>query len=161
MNLLCRLAASAALITAGAAYAADQPNIVVELKAFHVVTHSGKEKLEPAAQIKPGEILEYRATYRNTSKVLAHNVVATLPVPNQGVQYIQSSANPTGVLASTDGKDYATPPLQRTVKLPDGRYVVQVVPDSEYRFLRWPLGDLPGGAALTVSARMQLVQGTP
>jgi uncharacterized repeat protein (TIGR01451 family) len=160
MKLFCRLTVLAATLIAGPALAVEQPNVVVELKAFHVVTQSGKEKLEPAEQIKPGEILEYRATYRNTSHVVAHNVVATLPVPPQGVQYLRSSAQPAGVLVSTNGKDFASPPLQRTVKLADGRQEVQIVPDSEYRFLRWPLGDLPAGGTLTVSARMQLVLGT-
>src|SRR5262245_58818537 len=109
MKLFCWPMAVTALIASGATLAVEQPNIVVELQAFHVVLQGGKEKLEPAEQIKPGEILEYRATYRNTSHVLAHNVVATLPVPPQGVQYIQSSAQPVGVLASTNGRDYAPP----------------------------------------------------
>src|ERR1700743_3048605 len=100
MKLFCMLAALSASLATSAALAAEQPNVVVELKAFHVVTQSGKEKLEPADQIKPGEILEYRATYRNTSHVAAHDVVATLPVPPQAVQYLQSSALPAGVLAS-------------------------------------------------------------
>ena len=81
-------------------------------------------------------------------------------MPAQGVQYLRSSAQPAGVLVSTNGKDFASPPLQRTVRRADGRQEVQIVPDSEYRFLRWPLGDLPAGGALAVSARMQLVPGT-
>lgn len=40
--------------------------------------------------------------------------------------------------------------------LPDGRTARREVPASEYRFLRWNLGDLPAGSTRTVRARMQL-----
>lgn len=119
-----------------------------------VVTENGKEQLVAASQANPGDVIEYRATYKNVSAKPLRAVLATLPVPTSGVEYLGSSALPAGAEASLDGTQYAPMPLKRVVKTPDGQLRQQVVPAIEYRFLRWPLGDLPAGASKTVSARV-------
>lgn len=122
-----------------------------------VIADNGKEQLVAASQARPGDVLQYRATYRNVSDKLLRGVMATLPVPTSGVEYLIDSATPAGAEASTNGAHYAPIPLKRLVKLPDGRHQQQLVPPAEYRFLRWPLGDLPAGASKTVSARVRVI----
>lgn len=127
------------------------------LEAHKVVRSvDGKEQFTAAADAKPGDVLVYRATYKNVSDKPLRNVMATLPVPATGVEYLADSAAPTAVEASTDGVQFALAPLKRVVKLHDGKPQQQLVATTEYRFLRWPLGDLPAGASKTVSARMRV-----
>lgn len=121
-----------------------------------VVTPDGKEQFTTAAEAKPGDVLEYRATYKNVSKAPLRSVMATLPVPATGVELMLNSAVPTGVEASIEGTQFAPIPLKRLVKMTDGTHRQQLVPAVEYRFLRWPLGDLPAGASKTVSARVRV-----
>jgi uncharacterized repeat protein (TIGR01451 family) len=115
----------------------------------------GKETLSPATQARPGDLVEYRATYTNTGAQPARQVMATLPVPT-GMEFVGRTAVPAKLEASVDGRTYAPVPLTRRVKLVDGREVVRTVPTSAYRWLRWPLGTLGSNSARTVSARMRV-----
>lgn len=141
----------------------SQQALAAEPLAATLVAHkvsfaaNGREQLLAAAEAKPGDVLEYRATYKNVSEKPLRAVMATLPVPATGVEYLPSSAVPAGVEASIDGTQFAPTPLKRVVKLPDGRQRQQFVPTAEYRFLRWPLGEMPAGASKTVSARMRVI----
>ena len=130
-------------------------SVAVELTASRVTKAQGKEVLVPAGQAKPGELIEYRALYRNDGAGAANGLMATLPIP-RGTQYVAGSALPRGVQASLDGRTFAPVPLRRTVQTPDGRTVVQDVPLAEYRALRWPLGALPARDKRTVSARVRV-----
>lgn len=135
------------------AASADQP-LVASLDARRVVVENGVEKLVPADIARPADVVEYRTTYRNVSRKSLGNVAATLPVP-AGFEFIPGTTTP-GVLASLDGKSYAPVPLTRRVKGADGREQIVPVPASEYRFLRWHLGELPAGASRDVVARMRM-----
>lgn len=134
-------------------------SVAVELTAQRVTKDQGKEVLVAAEQAKPGELIEYRALYRNDGAGEAKGLMATLPIP-RGTQYVAGSALPRRVEASLDGHTFAAVPLKRTVKTPDGRSVEQEVPVAEYRALRWPLGTLPSRDQRTVSARVR-VETTP
>ena len=113
----------------------------------------------PAAEgAAPGDLLEYRATYRNSSKSPLRGVVATLPVPAD-CELVAGSAT-QNAMASTDGKTFAPIPLMKRVRLADGREQMQAVPVREYRFLRWTLGDLAAQGSKAVIARVR-VSGTP
>ena len=133
--------------------------VAVELSANRVTKAQGKEVLVPADEAKPGELIEYRARYRNDGAGAAQGLMATLPIP-RGTQYVPGSALPGRVEASVDGRTFLPVPLKRSVKTPDGRTVVQEVPVAEYRALRWPLGTLPSREQRTVSARVR-VESTP
>lgn len=146
--LLCLLGNAVAF----AADAGEQVDVV--LHAFQVVAGDGG-KLVPATVARPGDVIEYRITYRNAGRAPARQVAATLPVPPGGMAYLDGSAGPVPFQASLDGTHYAAPPLKRDV-VRDGRRVVETVPPSDYRFLRWNLGDLAAGQSATVSARMRL-----
>ena len=116
----------------------------------------GKEVLVPAAKAAPGDVIEYRATYTNRGKGAVTGVEASLPVP-PGMAYVAASARPDGALATLGDGKYEPIPLKRRVKLPDGRFEDREVPDTEYKALRWKLGELAAGKSASVSARMRLV----
>jgi uncharacterized repeat protein (TIGR01451 family) len=130
-------------------------DVSVALTAYRVTMSQGKEAYVPAEQARPGEVIEYRATYKNTGKQVVKDLMATLPVP-QGLEYLPKTAAPSKLLASVDGKNYEAVPLVRRVKGADGKPVVREVPLSEYRFLRWPMGNLAASAESQVRARMRV-----
>ena len=150
------LMGSLAIQFAGFAFAAD-PAVVANMTAVKVVVQAGKETLTSADRAQPGDVIEYRVDYHNTSKNGVGNVVATLPVPANGVEFILDTDAPHGAMASIDGKTFSAIPLMRTVKLPNGHTTMQAIPFTEYRYLRWSLGDLPADAHKRVSARVRLV----
>ena len=129
--------------------------VTVELSAHRVIQQNGKEVLESAEKARPGEVVEYRATCRNTSTHGVKSVAATLPVPT-GTEYVAGTASPKGALASLDGKTYEPMPLKRKERLADGREVVREVPVSEYRYLRWTIASLDAGAEKSVRARLRV-----
>lgn len=143
------------LVLAGThSFAAETDQVAVTLKAF-TVTGAGKDQhLVPTTQANPGDVIEYQVSYKNTGKAPAKQIKATLPVPDGGMAYLEGTASP-GLQASLDGVTYAAPPLKREV-VRDGRRLQETVPPSEYRFLRWDLGDLGAGQSKTVNSRMRL-----
>jgi uncharacterized repeat protein (TIGR01451 family) len=134
---------------------AAQAEVKVEMKAEKVGMQDGKEVMSPAKQAAPGDIVQYTAVYKNTDKSPAQKVFATVPIP-AGTEYVPGSAVPAGATASTDGTNFSSIPLKRMVKNSEGKQVEQEVPVSEYRALRWSLGELAGGASRTVSARVKV-----
>ncbi|HET9283753.1 MAG TPA: hypothetical protein VFR24_17500 [Candidatus Angelobacter sp.] len=132
--------------------------VKVELKASKIVVVNGTEQRQSADKAAPGAIIEYAAEYKNTAKASVSNVVATLPVPS-GMEYLPDTAEPAQVMASTDDHNYSPVPLKRSVRGADGKMVEQLVPFSEYRSLRWKLGDIQGQSSKSVKARMKVKSG--
>src|SRR5579864_6329356 len=125
--------------------------VKVVLTASKIVMAGGTEQKQPSDKARPGETIEYVAEYKNTGQDKVANVVATLPVP-AGMEYLPQTAAPAGVTASTDEKTYAPLPLKRSVRGADGKTKEEAVPFSEYRSLRWNLGEIAGGASKSVKA---------
>lgn len=143
------------------AVAASEDPLSITLTLKRVQTDAqGKETLVDAPSVKPGDLVEYQAVYANRGKQPLGNVVATLPLP-QGMEYVGKSARPAAALASTDGKTFAAEPLKRTVKGKDGKTVVESVPYSEYRALRWQIKSLKPGEEYIVKARARVSQTPP
>ena len=139
--------------------AAGEPDVTVTLVANKVTAgQNGKETFAAAREARPGEVLEYRAVYRNQGKQAVHNVLAVLPVPADSLSYIPASASPRRVWASLDGQKFEIVPLMRMIMLPDGKRESRPVPVSEYRYLRWDLGVLKPGTQAVVTARMRMAQ---
>jgi uncharacterized repeat protein (TIGR01451 family) len=136
------------------AFAADN-DVAVTMQAFKVVATAKGTDLVPTDKAQPGDTIEYQVAYRNRGRTPARDVVATLPVPAGAMAYVPESAAPAIVTATVDGKEFAAVPLQRTVTR-DGRRVTENVPASEYRALRWKLGELAAGQAVTVKSRMHI-----
>lgn len=144
-----------AFLASGYAQAAPAVEPVkVNLQAFKVVSANGKESLVESKTAKPGDVLEYRATYNNVSKKNVANLLATLPVP-KGMEYVALSSQPSSALASVDGQNFSAVPLMR--RQADGKE--QPVPAAEYRALRWKVADLQPGKSFVVSARVRVAAG--
>ena len=136
--------------------AADKGSVAVELTGRKVVKDaSGKEKFESAEKAKPGDVIEYRAVYRNKGKGTVTNLKGVIPVP-MGTEFIPGSAKPSQITVSLDDKEYAPVPLKRKVTLPSGKKEMQDVPYEEYRFIRWDMQTLAPGKGSTVSMRVKL-----
>lgn len=125
------------------------------LVASKVVVTEGRESLVDAANAKPGDVIEYTATYRNPGKEAIRGLQATIPIPSQ-TEFIPGTARPAQALASLDGRAFAGMPLKRTV-VRAGQQVEEQVPYGEYRALRWLAGELPGGKTVSFTARVRVL----
>lgn len=125
------------------------------LEASRVVVKDGRESLVDAASAKPGDVIEYTATYRNAGKAAITGLQATLPIPPQ-TEFIPGTARPAQVSASLDGRAFAAIPLMRTVER-EGRRIEVPVPWREYRALRWSAGELGGEKSATFTARVRVI----
>jgi hypothetical protein len=162
-STICHLLA-ALLVAVGAASAhAQSPAVLqdsavaqsalkVELKQFLVTQEAGKEVLKPADAVKPNDLIEYRAVYANQSARVVRDVTAELPIP-VSLEYQASTARPRLTAQVTvDGNRYGTEPLMR--ELPGGKK--EPIPPSQYRRLRWTVGQIEPGAKFEVSARARV-----
>ena len=147
---------SASMAQPGAKPSAQAPALAPVLKLFKVMRNaSGKESFVPASSIRPGDTVEYRVTYRNTSTRTLSKVSAVLPIP-AALSYLPNSARPGNAQASLDGLTYGAIPLKRRVRDASGVEKTVLVASSQYRFLRWSLGNMSAGRTLQVSARARL-----
>ncbi|RYE20020.1 MAG: hypothetical protein EOP51_18740, partial [Sphingobacteriales bacterium] len=105
--------------------------------------------VKPVQQVKPNDIIEYRATYTNNTTKTINGLVATLPIPAD-TQFLAKST-PAQAQASTDGINFAAMPLKRKV----GTKTVNV-PLQEYRALRWTIAELPAGKSVIVTAQTRV-----
>ena len=132
--------------------------VLIQLTQKRVVASPQGEKLEDAASVKPGDVIEYRATYTNVSKQAVQGLVAKLPIP-EGLEYLPKTAKPFNATLQAAGRDgqFGVEPLQR--KAADGS--VQTLPYTEYRTMRWSIGQLNAGASVVVSARAKVEGAAP
>jgi uncharacterized repeat protein (TIGR01451 family) len=144
------------LCTMQTGWAQSANDVVVTLKAQKVQRSSdGRETLKVADRAMPGEVIQYDALYKNQSRKGIRNLEPTLPIP-PGLEYVPGSASPAPAKASLDGKNFAPVPLKRQVPMPDGQMKEELVPYSQYRALRWEMGDLEPGRTAVISARAVL-----
>jgi len=115
----------------------------------------GSERLVAAQAARPGDLIQYTATYSNTGKAAVRDLDATLPIP-AGTEYVASSARPQDAEASIDGHSFAAMPLVRHV-VRDGKPVEEAVPLREYRALRWHAAELGAGQTLEFKARVKVI----
>lgn len=151
-------AAIAALVACAGAAFAQQPGNAVEtkLEARKVVTAAdGKEGFAGAEQARPGDVIEYAATYRNTTRQPVKNLQATLPIP-ANTELVTGSQKPADARASLDGRAFESMPLRRKVTR-DGVQVEETVPAREYRALRWIAPELGGEKSMTFTARVRVI----
>jgi uncharacterized repeat protein (TIGR01451 family) len=157
MNSFRQLAAAvwfAALVAP--AFAQQKAPVETRLEARRVeVAADGKESFSPAEAAKPGDVLEYTATYRNTTASPLGNLEATLPIPPQ-TELVAGSVRPANAKASLDAVRFADMPLKRK-GMRDGREVEESVALSEYRALRWYPGALAPNQMLAFTARVRVI----
>jgi len=96
--------------------------VQIKLEQFKVSVENGKETLTPIQTVKPGEVIEYRATYKNVSTGAVKNIVATIPVP-KSTEYQAKTANPLATVeASIDNVTFAAVPLMDAAKKTTNTY---------------------------------------
>jgi len=153
-----RIAAAAACAAWAFGASAQKAGNEVEtrLEARKVVMAAdGKETFASAAQAKPGDVIEYVATYRNTTRQPIRNLDGTLPIPQQ-TEFLPGTEQPAQASASLDGLTYAPLPLTRKVQR-DGKTVDEAVPAREYRFLRWHADTLGAEKSVAFRARVRVI----
>jgi uncharacterized repeat protein (TIGR01451 family) len=162
MKSMARIACAAALLAfAAGAFAQSSGPLVTTLDARKVIAAAdGKESFEAATIVKPGDVIEYVATYRNTTRQPLAKLEATLPIP-ANTEFIAASARPASAQASLDGQTFRPMPLKRKVRAADGKETEQLVPTREYRYLRWYPDALGGEKALDFSARVRVIDDRP
>ena len=121
-----------------------------------VVAADGRERLVPAETAKPGDVIEYVVTSRNTGRDTVRNLSATLPIPGN-TQLIEGSARPANAKASLDAQRFDYMPLVRGA-VRDGRSVIEPVPAREIRYLRWSAAELAGQSSLSFGARVRVLE---
>lgn len=142
--------------TAVPAVTAQKPDIESVLTAKKVeLADDKKERLIEAKSAKPGEVIEYVATYSNKGKTAVRDVLATLPIPADTI-FVRDTPRPATARASVGDGKFAAIPLKRKVKLPSGKEEEIEIPLSEYRALQWSLGELAAGKSVVVSARVRV-----
>ncbi len=148
---------AAMLIVAALPLHAQTAAVESTLEARRVVRGAdGSESFASADVAKPGDVIEYVATYRNTTREAIHDLEATLPIPPH-TELIPGSARPSAARASLDAREFASLPLKRKT-LRDGREVDEAVPFREYRFLRWAPVQLGAQKSVTYVARVKVLE---
>ena len=148
---------AAIFLLAAATFASAKPDddLAIAMTQSRVVMKDGKEAAEAAEAAKPGDVIEYAAEFRNKGTKSLSAVMAIIPIP-AGTEYLPDSAKPNPVFASLKGDKYEAVPLKRKVKQADGKELEQMVPYSEYRFVRWSVGDMAPGKSQKYSLRVKL-----
>ncbi|WP_394753699.1 hypothetical protein [Crenothrix sp.] len=119
------------------------------------IGNDGKEIFSNADKVKPGDLVQYTAVYRNRGNSSITGLNASLPIPF-GMGYVEKSARPASALATADGTKFEAEPLMQTIKDKDGNEKQVAVPYSGYQSLRWEIGELEAGKKFEVSARMRV-----
>ncbi|MBU6438224.1 MAG: hypothetical protein KGQ77_11925, partial [Betaproteobacteria bacterium] len=125
---------------AASVHAEDPAKLRSTLAVQRVERSEGQERLVPVEQARPGDVLEYRAVYRNLSDKALQHVMAVLPVP-AGTVLELGSQRPQAAEASLDGEHFARYPLMRQERGTDGVLRTVPVAASRYRALRWRLAE--------------------
>ena len=155
-NILAAILLSLTLVISNA-FAQGQQDVQVTMDVKKVVkSDQGKESLESADRAKPGDILQYTATYTNKTNKIWRDLEATIPIPAY-TEYVPGSSRPAGAKASVDGQTFQSIPLRRKAKQADGKEVIQLVPYGDYRTLRWFAGNLAANQELKFSTRVKVL----
>lgn len=149
----------ALVVASGIAHAQQRGPLESTLEQHKVVRAAdGAESLAPATSVRPGDVIEYVATYRNTGRAPITGVEATVPIP-ANTEFVAGSARPASARASVDGTTYAPMPLVRQV-VRGGRSVEETVPAREYRYLRWSAPELGANQSVRFTARVRVLEDT-
>jgi len=137
--------------------------LLLDLKAQKVVVKEGKEVLEEALAVAPGDTLEWRLVAENRGKETLRQVALVIPIPKETF-YLDGTATPLRLGNATirpefsfdGGKTFGLPPLKKRVRVVEnGKEVekeVEVDP-KEYTHARWVLPELKPGQKVEVRLR--------
>ncbi|HEY4072359.1 MAG TPA: hypothetical protein VGM52_04570 [Herbaspirillum sp.] len=133
----------------------------IALTVKKIVLQHGKERLVDAKNAVPGDVLEYRAEYKNTGATALTEILATLPLPAQ-TTFIMGSAYPDGAAVSKKNTRDVFAPLPQ--KIIAGNSTIASSPDA-YAALRWAIEKLEPGQMSVFGMRVRVdgstEKGTP
>ena len=155
------LLAAAVWLASALACPALAQQVTSDLSMVRVLTRpDGSEQLHAAREVRPGDLLQYTATYRNDGQRPVKQLVATLPIP-AGTEFVSAPGAAGQIQASLGGTVFEPIPLMRKQRQADGQWLSVPVPLAEYRTLRWPGADLSAGGSLIALARVRVVTQAP
>jgi len=130
-------------------------DIDVKIKATLIKVINGKETMEPAVDVKPGDTIEYQAIYVNKSGHRINQIQAILPIPN-GTEYVPKTAHPAYAEARVENGEFKSIPLKTEVRGGDGLTHTITVPEKNYRELRWRIDHIDPSKNNVVSMRVKV-----
>lgn len=137
---------SCILLTAGiaAVNAETSPSPLQSSMQAFVITQGqdGKEASQPAQEVEPGQVVEYRLDYSNVGQKALKGIAVTGPIPD-ATHYMDATASTkadSNFTVSIDGgKTFESEPVKRMVENEQGKKVEKIIPPSEYTHVRWTL----------------------
>ncbi len=109
----------------------------IQFEAFKVLaTPNGPESFVAADHAAPGDLIEYRAHFTNSSDKALLNLKPEIPVP-AGLVLVLSSDTPAAAEGSLDGTGFLPLPLRDVTGQP--------LSADKLRALRWNLPELKAG----------------
>lgn len=154
-----------ALILGGLVWAGSP--LKLDLSSYRVVVVQNDrgekvETFEPAVDVAPGDLVEWRLQATNHSKEALRDVALVIPVP-EAMAYVPQTARPLEMNGATvlpefsyDGVHFSRPPLykKKIVKENGIEREVQVeVPPEAYTHVRWVIPIMLAGQQITVTMR--------
>jgi uncharacterized repeat protein (TIGR01451 family) len=146
---------------ASASVSVSQTPLGITLTVKKIVVLRGEEQQLDAAHAEPGDILEYRAAYKNFGNAELRELSATLPLPEH-TKFISGSAYPVSYKVSTRlARDVFTQPESKeNIKKTTGKSGIEnkLAPDTNnpYGALRWTIEKLAPGQTVVVGARVRV-----
>jgi uncharacterized repeat protein (TIGR01451 family) len=139
----------------------SQAPLGITLTVQKIVMLHGEERRVDATHAEPGDILEYRAAYKNAGKTELSELSATLPLPEH-TRFISDSAYPVGYKVSTrSARDVFILPeaKENTGKTAEKSSVENnrmPSTDNPYGALRWTIEKLAPGQTVVIGARVRV-----
>ncbi len=138
--------AGSVLATAGADTAGTAPPVTGDISAFLVTEDArGEERLTVADTAAPGQVMEFRIEFVNSSAEDVSGIAVVNPVPANTRFLPDSHAADVGAdfeVSIDGGESFEPEPVTRIETQADGSQATVVVPPEQYTHVRW-LADEP------------------
>jgi len=127
------------LSIAGLAYAKGP--VTGEIQAYIVTKDSeGKEKVLPAVETVPGQVMEFRIVFTNNGESAVSGIKVVDPIP-ENTRFIGDShtadVTATFEVSIDGGESFELEPVVRLETQTDGTQKEVVVPPEQYTHVRW------------------------
>jgi uncharacterized repeat protein (TIGR01451 family) len=147
--------AAAAADPSGVSPADSASPLDITLTVKKIVRVHGQERRLDASHAEPGDILEYRAEYKNIGAAPLSALSATLPLPEHTV-LVAGSAYPAGAEASTRSAKNRFAPLSSRESDEQAVGNDRDSSAAKYAVLRWSIEKLTPGKVAAVGARVRV-----
>ena len=165
MNIKTKLASlfisGAIALSATSAFAGAKGPLQTSMDAYAITLDAnGKEVATKTTEVDPKQIVEFRATYKNTSDDALQNLVISGPIPAS--THYQAGSAKTKIAAAFEvsidgGKTFESEPVKRMQKDANGNMVEVIIPPSKYTNVRWiPASGIAGNETQLYSYRVSV-----